>query len=247
MIARRLVLALPALLATRPGAATEARQRPPALPTPREVRLRPGAAPVTLTSRVDETGRSLSLHFNGPDAPQTVFRFTSWYGNGRVFAVLPLTGRQVVLAAFEGNTGTGVYQELQAVVGQDDDGTARILALETLNARETPTCSEAAYLAIRIMPERDGLRLEHAAHGISGTCDPRRRPVRFRESWNTMLRWDGRGVAQAAPAPANAGPGQLKVDAARRKTIDWLAAAPRSEVTVDDLDQLGLMEVVRTS
>lgn len=249
MITRRLLTALPVALAARPSGATEARpqRQPPALPTPRQVRLRPHAPPVTLHAAVDELGRSLTIRFSGTGAPETPFRFTSWYGYGRVFAVLPLRGRQVVLAAFEGNTGTGVYQELQAVIGQEDDGTARILALETLNARETPICHEAAHLSVRLVPDGAGLRLDQTAHGVSGTCDPRRRPVRFREHWTTMLRWDGHGVMQTAPAPPHAGPAQRKVAAARARTLEWLAAAPRSEVTLDDLDRLGLMEVVRTA
>lgn len=246
MIPRRFLLAMPVLLAARPGAATEVRQ-PPALPLPRQVRLLPSAAPVTVQATVDELGRSLAVRFTGAGAPQTVFRLTSWYGYARVFAVLPLRGRQVVLAAFEGNTGTGVYQELQAVIGQEDDGTARILALETLHARETPICREAAYLSIRMVPDGGGLRLEQEARGVSGTCDPRRRPARFRETWTTMLRWDGRGAMQAPPLPRNAGPGQRKADAARVKAMEWLAAAPRSAVTPEDLDRLGLMEVVRTA
>lgn len=247
MITRRGVAALPVVLAATPAGATEAPRQPPALVTPRQVRLRPNAPPVTLHAAVDELGRSLSVRFSGPEAPGMLFRFTSWYGYGRVFAVLPLRDRQVVLAAFEGNTGTGVYQELQAVIGQTDDGTARILALETLNARETPICREAAYLSIRMVPDRAGLRLEQTAHGVSGTCDPRRRPVRFREQWTTMLRWDGRGAMEAAPPPANAGPAQRKVAAARARTLEWLAAAPRSEVTLEEIDRLGLMEVIRTS
>lgn len=249
MQTRRALMALPALfLLPRRGNATR-RADPPALATPRPVRLLPGAAPITLNSGVDEPERRLNIRFTGAGAPATAFSLTSWYGYARVFAVLRLRGRDVVLAAFEGNTGTGVYQELQAVIGQDDDGTARMLAIETLKARETPICNEAAHLAIRMVPLPDGggLRLDQVAHGVSGTCNPRQRPARFREAWTTTLRWDGRGVMQAGPAPANAGPGQRKVDAARRRTLDWLAAAPRSAITTDDLDQLGLMEVVRTS
>lgn len=249
MTSRRLILALPALLAARPGTATEARrqEQPPALRTPRPVQLRPGTPTVMLHAAVDELDRSLSVRFSGNGAPETVFRFTSWYGIGRVFAVLPLRGRQVVLAAFEGNTGTGVYQELQAVIGREDDGTARILAIETLRARETPMCNDAAHLSVRIVPDGGGLRLEQEARGVSGTCDPRRPPARFREIWSTMLRWSGRGVMQATPPPRNPGPGQRKVDLARVRTLEWLAAAPRSDVTVEDLQQLGLMEVVRTA
>lgn len=251
MLNRRVVLALPALFVAGPTTATEARRRPdpPALRTPHAVRLRPGAAPMMLHSAINEVERRLDIRFSGATAPETVFRLSSWYGYARVFAVLPLRGRDVVLAAFEGNTGTGVYQELQAVIGQNDDGTTRILALETLRARETPICNEAAHLSIRITPLPDGagLRLDHAAHGVSGTCDPRRRPARFRENWTTVLRWDGRGAMQAPAVPRDAGEGQRKVAAARARTMEWLAEAPRSAVTTDDLDRLGLMEVVRTS
>jgi len=249
---RRALLLAPLLALPAPARGTEddaPGRRPPRLPTPRAVRLRPGAAPVRLDAAIGAGGQApLTLRFTGEGAPATVFRLPSWYGNARVFAVLPLRGREVVLAAFEGNTGTGVYQELQAVIGQEDDGTARILALETLHARETAVCDEASYLTVRATPLADGgaLRLDHFARGVSGACGPpSRRPRRFREEWASVLRWSGRG-AMVAPAPrAGAGPGQRLVEAARAKTAAWLAAAPRSEVTLDDVQALGLMEVLR--
>lgn len=253
MTTRRALLALPALLTTaRPGSATESPRRhdPPPLRTPRPVRLRPGAPPVQLHSAVDGLERRLDISFSGTDAPDTTFRFTSWYGYGRVFGVLPLRGRDVVLVAFEGNTGTGVYQELQTVIGQDDDGVARILALETLRARETAICQEASYLTIRITPlaNGSGLRLDQFARGVFGTCGPPgRRPRPFRAEWGTTLRWDGKGAMTMPPPDPRAGPERRLVEAARARTAAWLAEAPRSAVSVDDLDRLELMAVLRTS
>jgi hypothetical protein len=241
---RRLLLAA-GLGAALPARADEARHDPPAIATPRPVRLRPGAAPVTLETALED--QRLVLRFAGEGAPAAVFRFPTWYGWARPFALLPLRGRELVLVAFEGNRGTGVYQEIQAAIGQDDDGVARLLALETLRARQTPFCGEESRLTVRLTPWPDGtaLRLDHFARGATNGCGRPGGARRWREEWATTLRWSGRGPFLVPPPLPGAAPGRRLVEASRAKAAAWLAAAPRTEVTPEDLDALGLMEVLR--
>jgi hypothetical protein len=245
---RRALLAVPFLLAA-PALAQDESRRPPALPTPLPVRLRPGAAPVMAHARIGDGGQQpIEISFTGPGAPTEVFRLPSWYGNARIIGVLRVRDRDLLVVAFEGNTGTGVYQEIQAVIGVDDDGVARILALETLHNRLTAICNDASYLTIRITPLADGkgLRLNHFARGVFGTCGPpTRRPRPFRAEWGTTLRWNGRGPFSVPPPDPRAGPERRLVEASRAKVAAWLAAAPRREVTHDDMQALDLMEVLR--
>ncbi|MBR0682493.1 hypothetical protein GXW74_18525 [Roseomonas eburnea] len=262
MILRRTLIASPFLLATRPvraeTPAPEAREdeaaqrRPPRLPTPRPVRLRPGAEPVTLEASNSGWGSGgerpgLALRFTGAGAPAEEFRLPSWYGYARVIAVRQMRGRDVVLAAFEGNTGTGTYQEIQAVIGQDDEGTARILALETLHYRLIGPCEGGTWLSIRATPLADGggLRLDHYWRRQAGNCPPRPGgPARSRAEWGTTLAWSGRGPMRV-PAPLRAAPRHRRlVEDSRAKVARWLAQAPRTGVTPDDVEALGLMEVM---
>lgn len=245
-IGRRGLIAAPLLLLpARAQAATEPGRRPPRLATPRPVRLRPGASPVRLQSHITGRGQSLAVRFEGPGAPSEVFDFTSWYGYARVFAVKTLRGRDVVLAAFEGSTGTGTYQELQAVIGQDDEGVARILALETLHYRLTGMCGGGAWLAVTAEAAADGLRLAQAWRRREENCPPRRGgPRSQRLAWATTLAWSGRG-AMTAPAPRpDAPPPRRRVEEVRARTLAWLAAEPRRRVTSDDLEALGIYEVL---
>ena len=243
MLTRRSLLALPLGLAAMPAEAHDpaSGRQPPALRLPRTVQLRPGAAPVSVTTRFQDS--ALLLRFNGRDAPAESFQFTSWYGYARVFAVRRLRGRDIVLVAFEGNRGTGAYQEIQAVIGQDDDGIARILALETLHYRLTGPCEDGSSLAIRATVARDdeGLVLSHRWRRDLGTCPPRRNR-RSEERWTTTLGWTGRG-AMAAPTTGAASAARRRVEAARARASDWLAT-PRRQVSLDELEALTLMDVL---
>jgi len=264
MIPRRAFLASPLLLAPLPARAqapapeappdapdTEDR-RPPRLPTPRPVRLRPGAEPVTLETSASGWGSGgerpgLALRFTGTGAPEATFRLPSWYGNARVFAVRRMRGRDLVLAAFEGNTGTGTYQEIQAVIGQGDEGMARILALETLHYRLSGPCGEGTWLTIRATPLADGggLRLDHVWRRRGGDCPPRPGgPVRRRAEWGTTLAWSGSGPMRVPP-PQRAAPRHRRlVEESRARVARWLAEAPRTELTAEDIEALAMMEVI---
>ena len=57
-----------------------------------------------------------------------------------------LAGRDLVLLGFEGNTGTGVFQELLLIAGVDNAGRLRILGIETLSSRENSDCALAENL-----------------------------------------------------------------------------------------------------
>lgn len=268
MIPRRLLLSAPALLAPAaarsqaptaaeaapPEGEAEVRQ-PPGLSLPRPVRLRPGTEQVTLEASTSGWGAGgerpgLALRFRGAGAPAAEFRFPSWYGHGRVIAVRQMRGRDVVFAAFEGSTGTGTYQEIQAVIGQEDDGTARILALETLHHRLTGSCEGGTWLTIRALPLADGggLRLDHFWRRQGENCPPRPGgPARSRAEWGTTLTWTGRGPMRM-PAPAAGAPRPRRlVEASRAKVARWLAAEPRTVVTLDDIEALGLMETIEAT
>ncbi|MBR0673141.1 hypothetical protein [Neoroseomonas soli] len=264
MIHRRALLASPLLLlgplAARAETTTAEPEapddlRPARLPTPRPVRLRPGAEPVTLESSSSGWGGGgerpgLALRFTGPGAPAEEFRFPSWYGNGRVFALRQSRGRDLVLAAFEGNTGTGTYQEIQAVIGQDDEGIARILALETLHYRLTGPCEGGTWLSIRATPLADGggLRLDHFWRRQGENCPPRRGgPARSRAEWATTLAWTGRGPMRVPPPLRGAPRARRLVEESRAKVAHWLAEAPRRIVTLDDVEALGLMEAMEAA
>lgn len=202
MPTRRALLALPAFLSPQAARADQAARNPPALPLPRPVRLQPGAAPLMLHATVDDRG--LELHFAGTGAPSARFRFPSWYGYARVFAIRRLRGRDIVFACFEGNTGTGVYQEIQAAIGQEDDGTMRILALETLHSRSNGPCDSGIWLTIRAEPRADGsaLQLDQVWRRQGSSCPPRPGgPARSRLAWSTPLAWSGRGPMHAPPWP----------------------------------------------
>lgn len=261
MILRRAILAFPLQVHSAAQAHAQAAPaepepqddlRPPRLPTPHPVRLRPGADPVTLEASASGWGSGgerpgLALRLTGPGQPEARFHFPSWYGNGRVFAVRQLRGRDVVLAAFEGNTGTGTYQEIQAVIGRDDDGIARILALETLHYRLTGPCDGGTWLSIRAMPLADGgaLRLDHFWRRQAENCPPRPGgPARSRAEWSTTLAWSGRGPMRAPALLRGSPPARRRVEESRAKVMHWLAGTPRTTVTLEDVDALGLMEVL---
>lgn len=249
MIARRSLLAAPLLLIPAESRAADPQpgRQPPRLPTPRQVVLRPRGQRVTLRAGIAETDRMLRLTFEGPGAPAEPFAFPSWYGFARVFAVRTLRGRDAVFVAFEGSTGTGAYQELQAVIAEDDDGGARILALETLHYRLDGPCGEGARLAVTATPivAGGGLRLDQVWRQQDGECPPRRGgPARRRLAWATTLDWSGRGPMQPPRPLAGAPAPRRRVEEVRTRTMAWLAAEPRRSVTHDDLDALGVYDVI---
>ena len=226
-----------------PDAGVAAR-RPARLRTPRMVLLRPDAPMVTLHAGV-LAERGLSIRFSGNGAPAGGILLPSWYGYARVFQILHLRGRALVIAAFEGNRGTGVYQEIQAVIGLDDAGILRILALETLSYRMSGPCDDAWRLdgALRPGSGEGALRYEARLERREPDCRPQRRRAPLREDWTTALQWDGRGPITGAAPPATAKPGQHRVAEIRALATAWLAT-PRTTLTLDDVERLRLMETL---
>ncbi|MBR0655654.1 hypothetical protein [Plastoroseomonas arctica] len=222
------------------------RRDPPALATPRPVRLAPNAAPVVLSVRPMSIERVLVLSFAGEDGPPETITLPSWYGFARVFAVLPLRGREVVLASFEGVTGTGVYQEIAAIIGREDGGALRILGLETLRYRNAGTCDGQSLFTGRFTAQPDGvgLRYDVFARGLPSACPPRRASAGWREEFGTTLRWSGSGVLMLPVRRGEAGRTRIRVETARARAHAWLRGAPRVMVTLDDVRRLGLMETL---
>ncbi|MDB5315696.1 MAG: hypothetical protein JWO24_1540 [Rhodospirillales bacterium] len=222
------------------------RRDPPALPTPRPVRLTVGGPPSTLTVQVMPDERRLVLSFETEGAATETITLPSWYGFARVFAVMPMRGREVVLASFEGNTGTGDYQEIAAIIGREDGGALRILGLETLRYRNSGTCDGQSLFTGRFTAQPDGvgLRYDVFARGLPSACPPRRAGAGWREEFGTTLRWSGTGVLTLPVRRGQAGRTRIRVEAARTRAYAWLRAAQRVMVTAQDVARLGLMETL---
>lgn len=240
----------PAALSPETGAEAEAedeteRRAPAAIATPCPVRLTPNAEPVTLTARID--GTNLIIAFDGEGAPAERITLPSRYGHARIFALLPVRGRELVLAAFEANTGSGEYQEMAAVIGREDSGLLRIIGLETIRYRRTGACDAMNLLTGRFtaQPDGTGLRYDVFARGLGSSCPPQRgASPSWREEFGTTLRWTGTGVLTLPVRRATAGRTRIRVETARARAITWLRSAARRTVTLGDVRLLGLMDTL---
>lgn len=205
------------------------------------VALRPGAPPATITARTirAESGEAFTIRFTGASAPEGEIRLPTWYGDGRILRALPIAGREVLLASFQGNRGTGVAQKLAAVIGMDDAGALRILGIETLSFHDeqVSTASRRMEGVIEPRPQRDALLLRQTT---TGRVRPR---PESSERWTTLLSWTGNGVLAAEPTPRDAGEMRQRVDAARAKIAAILAAAPVTDATRIDYDETGIWAV----
>ena len=205
------------------------------------IALRAGAPPATIRARTVHTdaGEAFAIGFTGAGAPEGEIRLPTWYGDGRILRALPIAGRAVLLASFQGNRGTGVAQKLAAVIGMDDAGALRILGIETLSFHDAQvsTGSRRMEVAVEPRPERDALLLRQTTTG-------RIRPWPERtERWTTRLSWTGSGVLVAEPTPPGAGEIRRRVDAARAKIAAILSAAPVTDATAIDYDETGIWAV----
>lgn len=203
--------------------------------------LRPGAAPATIRARTlrSDAGEAFVIRFDGPGAPQAEIRLPTWYADGRVLRSLPIAGREVLLASFQGNRGTGVAQRLAAVIGVDDAGALRILGIETLSFHDAQVSTASRRLegVLEPRPERDALLLRQTT---TGRIRPRPETT---ERWTTRLSWSGGGVLVAEPTPPGAGEIRRRVDAARARIAAVLAAAPLTDATRIDYDESGIWAV----
>ncbi len=237
MIPRRALLALPGLAAT------------PAVAAATTIALRPGAARMTVDARIEPhpaAREALAITFTGAGAPDGRVLLPSWYGRARVLHLMPIAAREVLVAAFEGTTGTGVYQELMAVIGCDDGGVLRILAIETLSFRDNQTTAAWRRTSGRFETEhrRAGLILQMRSTARLPTRPPGPRPgPEQTERWSVRLGWTGDGPLRP-PAVAPIGPGvvQRRVDAARARILTLLAT-PLTDATSIDFDATGIYAI----
>lgn len=232
MTGRRHLLRAAAALLAAPAAAHAATA---------SIALRPGRPRAAIAARTvgAERGEAFVIAFSGRGAPEGEIRLPTWYGDGRVMRRLPIAGREVLLASFQGNRGTGIAQRLAAVIGCDDDGRLRILGIETLLFRDAQTQAAQRRLegGLEAVATRDALLLRHATTG-------RVLPARARtERWTTRLAWSGSGILTAAPTPPGAGEIRRRVDAARHRLAAILAAAAVTDATTLDHDATGLWAV----
>lgn len=166
-------------------------------------------------------------------------RLPSWYGDGRILRALPVAGREVLLASFQGNRGTGVAQTLGAVIGVDDAGALRILGIETLSFRDAQvsTASRRMEGSLEAVQARDALLLRQS------TTARLRGRGETSEGWTTRLAWSGTGILAAPPAPPRAREVRRRVDAAREKIAAILSAGPVTDATGIDYDETGIWAV----
>ncbi|MBP0465552.1 hypothetical protein J5Y09_16625 [Roseomonas sp. PWR1] len=201
------------------------------------IALRPGAPRTRIATRTlrGERGEAFAIAFGA----QGEVRLPTWYGDGRVLRALPLAGREVLLAEFQGNRGTGVAQRLVAAIGWDDAAGLRILGIETLSFRDAQTSAASRRMTgtLEATAARDALLLRHE------TVLRRGRGPDLRETWTTRLAWSGAGLLAAPATPPRAGGMQRRVDAARARIHALLAAAPVTDATALDYDEAGLWAV----
>lgn len=199
--------------------------------------LRPGVPGTRIAARTLRTDAGEAFAVAIGDHGE--IRLPTWYGDGRVLRTLPLAGRHVLLAAFQGNRGTGVAQRLVAVIGWDDAAGLRILGIETLSFRDAQTSAASRRITggLQPTPGRDALILRHE------TVLRRGRGPEQREAWTTRLAWSGSGLLAAPATPPRAGEVQRRVDAARARIGAPLAAAPVTDATGLDYDEAGIWAV----
>lgn len=234
MTTRRSLLALPALL---PGAAwaQEATRRGAA------ARFRPGAPPTRVEARVG-TDRVIRLRGAGRGAPEGEVLLPTRYGGLQPLAAVRFGERDLVLARFDGNGGTGVSQTLGALIGADARNRLRVVGVESLELRETPGCEEESTLRARLL-ERSEPVLSWAFRRDRGPCAPPRLRGAA-ETWSDTLAWLGEGVVTAPAPPANAGPVRRRVAQARLALGRALLAQPVTDLRGSVVADSGIFDLL---
>lgn len=203
MIARRTALLAGLLLPAAAQAAQAPRGQAAQNASRRiEARLRPGGAPVPieLVSGVANGERLQRIRANGAEVI-----LPSRHGGTGSARVLPLANREAVIVNMAGLTGTGVAQQLGAVIAADDQGRLRVIGLENLDARENGTCESEGRLTGRLDPAEGGTwQLACAFQRVRGPCGQRWQGTPVRATWTETLSWDGRGALRGEPVPDDA-------------------------------------------
>ncbi len=180
------------------------------------MRARPGQASVLWQSRMitdAEFGPWLQVDVAGLGT----VRLPSHHRRAQVVGTTQTAGRDVLIARFEGNDGTGVAQTLAALIGCDNAGHLRVLGIETIAARD--------YMVSTANRETEG-RLTGNARGFELRVSMRGHNVPERR-WNTLLPWNGDGAVAAPATPPGSPPERVRMDEARREVAAFLRAEPR--------------------
>lgn len=254
MIPRRTAL-LAGLLLPTPALAQPHRATPhappphppaPAAPAARraEARLRAGAPPIGFELTGASIGRDRVQRLRASGAVGGEIILPSRSGGTGSARVLPMHDREVILVNLAGLVGTGVAQQLGALVGADDQGRLRIIGLENLDARENSSCQSEGRLTGRLEPGEDGtLLLACAFQRVRGPCGQNWTGAMPRLAWTDTLTWDGRGAVQGEPAPDDASRLRHAVANARAKVAAMLTPVV-TDLRGVDWEATGVSEIV---
>jgi hypothetical protein len=226
---------------TTPGAA------PAAASPPLTARLVPGGAAWRLRARVTEVPeRLLHLGFRGPEAPEAEIILPRPMGTAGRLRVVPMAGRQVVVASIEGNTGTGLAQRLVVFIGCDAAERLRIIGIESRSAQESTRCTAETALENRLQADgQGGLRVQSSFARTRGDCGQQWDGRPYHEAWTDRLTWDGRGPIGGLAVTRGAGPVRRAVVEARHR-VAALLAEPVTDLRGLDLEATGLYRLVLT-
>jgi hypothetical protein len=235
-----LLLPLPALAAQQP--------RQPATPRggPRrvEARLRPGGPPVAIEVAPATIARERVQRIAATGALTGEVILPSQTGGVGTPVVLPFANREVVVVNMAGMTGTGLAQQLGAVIAADDQGRLRIIGLENLDARDNSTCESEGRLTGRFGPAEGGaLGFACAFQRVRGSCGQRWRGPPTSLAWTDVLTWDGQGALAGEPPPEDASRLRHAVANARQKVTSLLTPAVTDLRSVD-WDATGVTDLV---
>ncbi|WP_270936047.1 hypothetical protein, partial [Falsiroseomonas oryzae] len=208
-----------------------------------EARLRPGGPPVPVeVSAIAGRERAQRLRATGAVTGEVILPVR--HGGTGTPRVLPLANREVVLLNMAGLTGTGVAQQLGAVIAADDQGRLRVIGLENLDARDNSSCESEARLTGRLEPGEGGtVQLACAFQRVRGSCGQRWQGTPARAAWTDTLRWDGSGALRSDPPPADAGRMRHAVATAREKVAAMLAA-PVADLRAVDWEATGIADLI---
>ncbi|WP_421989951.1 hypothetical protein [Roseococcus sp.] len=187
--------------------------------------------------------RLARLRFSGPDAPTGEVVIPTRYGGTPPLKILPLGGREVLLAEIDGNGGTGISQRLVALIGIDDARRLRVIGIENLELLDATTCESEASLRATISPAASGvLRLDVTFNRMRGECGFRWRGRPYRERWTEVLSWDGRATVSAAAPSRDFGPVRRAISTSRGRILALLAS-PVTDLRRLRLDRTGLYDL----
>jgi hypothetical protein len=187
--------------------------------------------------------RLVRLRIIGLGGPADEVVIPTRYGGTVPLRVLPLAGREVLLATIDGNGGTGLSQRLGCLIGIDAAGRLRVIGIESLDIQDTTSCESEANLRATLSPASSGiLRMDVAFRRSQGDCGFRWRGRPHLERWIESLSWNGRGILSSGPQPQDAGPIRHATAVARSRVLSLLAM-PTTDLRRLRLEQTGLYDL----